>query len=112
MNPEKKDLFNYKKNKIKDWKRSEVVKDYRFYIVSMNMLAGPWIITGIFIYQSFISEAKLWSQFAIPKAFMFYSVTSILSLILSGFLVDKFTSRKFYHYKYTFIILINNNNFT
>ena len=58
------------------------------------MLAGPWIITGIFIYQSFISDAKLWSSFAIPKAFMVYSVTSILSLVLSGFLVDKFTSRK------------------
>ena len=58
------------------------------------MLAGPWIITGIFVYQSFISDAKLWSVFAIPKAFMIYSVTSIFSLILSGFLVDKFTSRK------------------
>ena len=58
------------------------------------MLAGPWIITGIFVYQSFISEAKLWSSFAIPKAFMVYSITSILSLILSGFLVDRFTSRK------------------
>ena len=58
------------------------------------MLAGPWIITGIFIYQSFISEAKGWNLFVIPKAFMFYSIISILSLILSGFLVDKFTSRK------------------
>ena len=58
------------------------------------MLAGPWIITGIFIYQSFISEAKGWNAFVIPKAFMFYSIISILSLILSGFLVDKFTSRK------------------
>ncbi len=83
-----------KKDKIKDWSRLEVVKDYRFYIISLNMLAGPWIITGIFIYQSFISDAKLWSSFAIPKAFMVYSITSILSLILSGFLVDKFTSRK------------------
>ena len=58
------------------------------------MLAGPWIITGIFVYQSFISEAKLWSAFAIPKAFMLYSITSIILLILSGFLIDKFTSRK------------------
>ena len=58
------------------------------------MLAGPWIITGIFIYQSFITEAKSWSSFAIPKGFMIYSITLILSLILSGFLVDKFTSRK------------------
>ena len=88
---EKKD---FKKIRIKNWKRKEVIKDYRFYIVSLNMLAGPWIITGIFVYQSFISDAKIWSAFAIPKAFMIYSVTSIFSLILSGFLVDKFTSRK------------------
>ncbi len=94
LDSREKNFINNKNSKIKDWKRLEVVKDYRFYIVSLNMLAGPWIITGIFIYQSFISEAKLWSSFAIPKAFMFYSVTSILSLIISGFLVDKFTSRK------------------
>ncbi len=85
---------SFRQNKIKNWKRSEVLKDYRFYIISLNMLAGPWIITGIFVYQSFISEAKLWSVYAIPKAFMLYSITSILSLILSGILVDKFTSRK------------------
>ena len=88
------DLSGNKKDQIKQWTRLEVIKDYKFYIVSLNMLAGPWIITGIFIYQSFISEAKGWNIYAIPKAFMFYSITSILSLILSGFLVDKFTSRK------------------
>ncbi len=94
LNSREEDEFEIKKVKIKDWTRLEVIKDYRFYIVSLNMLAGPWIITGIFIYQSFISDAKLWSSFVIPKAFMFYSITSIISLILSGFLVDKFTSRK------------------
>ena len=83
-----------KKTNIKNWKRRQVVKDFKFYIISLNMLAGPWIITGIFVYQSFISEEKLWSSFAIPKAFMVYSLTSIFSLILSGILVDKFTSRK------------------
>tara|TARA_B100000579_G_scaffold427165_1_gene435406 strand:+ start:144 stop:1031 length:888 start_codon:yes stop_codon:yes gene_type:complete len=87
-------LSSDKKTHIKQWTRLEVIKDYKFYIVSLNMLAGPWIITGIFIYQSFISEAKGWNVFVIPKAFMFYSIMSILSLILSGFLVDKFTSRK------------------
>ena len=88
------DITRNEKDQIKDWTRSEVIRDYKFYIISLNMLAGPWIITGIFIYQSFISEAKLWDAYAIPKAFMLYSITSILSLILSGFLVDKFTSRK------------------
>ena len=81
-------------NKIKQWKRSEVLKDYRFYIISLNMLAMPWIITGIFVYQSFIAESKLWDTYTIPKSFMIYSITSIITLFSSGFLVDKFTSRK------------------
>ena len=31
---------------------------------------------------------------AVPKAFMVYSLASIITLFFSGFLVDKFTSRK------------------
>jgi len=86
---------NQKKFKdIKNWRRSEVLKDFKFYIISLNMLAMPWIVTGVFIYQSFIAESKLWGSYIIPQSFMVYSVTSILTLIASGFLVDKFTSRK------------------
>ena len=36
----------------------------------------------------------MWSIYTIPKAFMFYSISSIVTLFFSGFLVDKFTSRK------------------
>jgi predicted MFS family arabinose efflux permease len=83
-----------KKIKIKSWRRRDVIKDYRFYIVSLNMLAMPWMATGIFVYQSFISESKMWALYTIPKAFMVYSITSIATLFISGFLVDKFTGRK------------------
>ena len=87
--------YNFSKGiKIKNWKRREVIKDYRFYIISLNMLAMPWIATGVFVYQSFISDSKMWSIYTIPKAFMVYSITSIITLFFSGFLVDKFTSRK------------------
>ena len=58
------------------------------------MLAMPWVATGVFVYQSFITESKMWSIYTIPKAFMIYSITSIITLFFSGFLVDKFTSRK------------------
>jgi len=85
---------NSNKIKVKNWKRKEVIKDYRFYIISLNMLAMPWIATGIFVYQSYITDSKLWSTYTIPKAFMVYSITSIITLFSSGFLVDKFTSRK------------------
>tara|TARA_A100001011_G_scaffold368453_1_gene422773 strand:+ start:2370 stop:3599 length:1230 start_codon:yes stop_codon:yes gene_type:complete len=79
---------------IKNWKRLEVLKDFKFYIISLNMLAMPWIVTGVFIYQSFIADSKLWGEFIIPQSFMIYSITSIFTLIASGFLVDKFSSRK------------------
>ena len=85
---------NQKRIRIKSWRRRDVIKDYRFYIVSLNMLAMPWMATGIFVYQSFIADSKMWSVYTIPKAFMVYSITSIVTLFMSGFLVDKFTGRK------------------
>ncbi len=88
------DKRKIKLNDIKSWKRSEVLKDFKFYIISLNMLAMPWIATGVFIYQSFITDSKFWDIYIIPKSFMVYSITSILTLISSGFLVDKFSSRK------------------
>ena len=85
---------NNKKIEIKSWRRRDVLSDLRFYIVSLNMLAMPWIATGVFVYQSFISESKMWAIYTIPKSFMIYSITSIVTLFFSGFLVDKFTGRK------------------
>jgi predicted MFS family arabinose efflux permease len=88
------DLNPSKSFKIKSWRRRDVIKDYRFYIISLNMLAMPWIATGVFVYQSFITDSKMWNIYTIPKAFMVYSIASIITLFFSGFLVDKFTSRK------------------
>ena len=78
----------------KQWKRVEVIKDYRFYILCANMLAMPSIATGTFVYQSFILSSKNWGPYIIAQSFMVYSILSVLTLMLSGFLIDKFTSRK------------------
>ena len=95
---ESNNIFDRSLNRIKSWKRSEVIKDVKFYIISLNMLAMPWIATGVFVYQSFISDSKSWEIYTIPKSFMIYSISSILTLILSGFLVDRFTSRKLIYF--------------
>ena len=85
---------NIKEVEIKQWKRREVMKDYRFYIISSNMLAMPWIFTGFAVFQSFVQTSKGWGPYVIAQSFMSYSVLSVLTLFLSGFLIDKFTSRK------------------
>jgi len=85
---------NLEKKEIRQWKRIEVIKDYRFYIICLNMLAMPWIATGVFVYQSFITESKEWGTFVIAQSFMVYSILSVITLLGSGFLIDKFSSRK------------------
>jgi len=83
---------------IKSWTRREVLKDYRFYTILPCLLASPFVITGLVIYQSFILESKNWGDYVIAKAFMSYSFFTVVTLFLSGFLVDKFTSRKLLFY--------------
>jgi len=80
--------------KIKQWTRTEVLKDYRFYIICLSMLAMPSIATGTFVYQSFIVSSKDWGPYVIAQSFMVYSILSVITLFLSGFLIDKFSSRK------------------
>ena len=91
---EQKDTQDNEKKEKKQWKRIEVIKEYRFYVVCVNLLAMPWIATGVFVYQSFITEAKGWGSFVIAQSFMAYSILSVVTLLGSGFLIDKFTSRK------------------
>ena len=101
LNLDSREITTNEKNKdenIKQWKRIEVIKDYRFYIVGANMLAMPWIATGVFVYQSFILDSKNWGPYVIAQSFMAYSVLSVITLFISGFLIDKFTSRKLLMY--------------
>ena len=83
---------------IKSWTRKEVLKDFKFYTILPCLLASPFVITGIVINQSFILESKNWDDYAIAKAFMSYSLFTVLTLFFSGLLVDKFTSRKLLFY--------------
>jgi len=91
---ENSDDYKFNEDKIKHWKRFEVIKDYRFYILCANMLAMPSIATGTFVYQSFILSSKNWGPYVIAQSFMAYSILSVITLFFSGFLIDKFTSRK------------------
>ena len=57
------------------------------------MLAMPWIFTGFAVFQSFIQTSKGWGSYIIAQSFMSYSILSVLTLFVSGFLIDKFSSR-------------------
>ena len=79
---------------VKSWTRKEVLRDFKFYTMLPCILAPAFIITGIVINQSFIIESKAWGIYALAKAFMVYAALTVITMFLSGILVDKFTSRK------------------
>jgi len=87
---EKENRTNDNINSIKSWTRKEIIRDLKFYSVLPAMLASSFIITGIVINQTFMGK------FAIAKSFMIYSILTVITLFLSGYLVDKFTSRKIF----------------
>ena len=115
---EKSENDEYKEENIKQWRRIEVIKDYRFYIICSNMLAMPWIATGVFVYHSFITSSKEWGEYVIAQSFMAYSICSVVTLLISGFLIDKFTSRKLLIYMNiplllsTFVIMFLSNEYS
>jgi len=115
---EKSEVNDNRESDIKQWKRLEVIKDYRFYVICSNMLAMPWIATGVFVYQSFITSSKGWGEYTIAQSFMAYSICSVVTLLLSGFLIDKYTSRKLLVYMNlplllsTFVIIFFDSSFT
>ena len=82
------------------------------------MLAMPWIATGSFVYQSFISSSKEWGPYVIAQSFMAYSILSVITLFISGFLIDKFSSRKLLIYMNipllisTFVIILFDSSVT
>ena len=93
---EKENHTNNNNDSIKSWTRREVIRDLKFYSALPAMLASSFIITGIVINQTFIIESKDWGKFAIAQSFMIYSILTVITLFLSGYLVDKFTSRKIF----------------
>ena len=53
---------------------------------------------GLLLVYLFINllllKSKEWGSFVIAQSFMVYSILSVVTLLGSGFLIDKFTSRK------------------
>ena len=82
------------------------------------MLAMPWIATGVFVYQSFITSSKEWGEFTIAQSFMSYSILTVSTLLLAGPLIDKFSSRKLLIYMNipllisTFVIILFDSSIT
>ncbi len=74
---------------VPDWTREAVLRDARFYRILPALLAPPFLITALFFHQVPIATAKGWSLAWVSTAFVVFAMTHVVSLALSGTLVDR-----------------------
>ena len=72
----------------KDWSRSQVMADWRFWLILPAIIAPAFLITGIFFHQTLLIDGKGWSMEWLSYGLMLYGLIHFLGAILTGPLVD------------------------
>jgi MFS family permease len=67
---------------MRNWTRGEVLRDWRFYVISLGVFAPPFIGTTI----------KAWPLHLFASGFAVMSVTTIMFTLAAGWLVDRFSA--------------------
>lgn len=81
------------KTKVKrQWTRKEVLQDKRFYLFMPVFLAHTIFFTGFIFHQIHLIESKGWSLSIWGSLFVMYAVTSIITKLTTGVIVDKIGS--------------------
>ena len=76
----------------KHWTRSEVMRDAFFWLMMLGIMAPPFIGTTIFFHQIYLVELREWSLPVFASAFSLMAITTIVFVIISGTLVDRFSA--------------------
>ncbi|TVP45298.1 MAG: MFS transporter, partial [Gemmatimonadales bacterium] len=80
----------------RSWSRRDVVRDPRFLGILPAALLSPFWVTGLFLYQVVIGEAKGWSLTLIASAFVAYAGARVLGALVTGGLVDRYSAARIF----------------
>ena len=73
-----------------DYTRRDVLADQKFYVIALAVLAPPFIMTGLFFHQVHIASVKGWSLNWLASVFAAFALTTVLSTLASGALIDRY----------------------
>lgn len=76
----------------RQWRRSEVLRDSRFYLFVPNIMAQTLLFTGFIFHQVHLVESKGWSLSLWTTYFAVYAGVAIVMKFVTGFLVDRFSA--------------------
>lgn len=76
------------------YSRRHVLADKRFWLILPALLAGPFMLTGLFIQQQYLLEEKGWTTTLLASGFVLYGIMHWLSAMWTGALVDRYSARR------------------
>ena len=74
--------------------RRKMLSEPLFYLMLPAMIAPSMIGTAMFFFPAEIARAKGWSSLWVTGNYWVYSTATVLTIILSGVLIDRFSARK------------------
>jgi len=81
-------------NQQDSYTRTQMLSEPLFYLMLPAMIAPSMIITAMFFFPAEIAKAKGWTSLWVTANYWAYSISTVITIILSGSLVDRFTARR------------------
>ena len=77
-----------------NFSRSILFRDKNFYLIALNSIVLPFLVTGLFFYQSTLADFKNWTIEWISFSFLGFAAGRTISSLVSGKLIDKYSALK------------------
>jgi sugar phosphate permease len=77
---------------VRDWTRSEALRDPVFYLLFLGVMAPSFIGTIIFFHQVYLIELRGWSVEVFATTFTLMAAMTAIFALLSGQLIDRFSA--------------------
>ncbi len=78
----------------RSWTRAEAIVDPAFWMLCLGVLAPAFIGTSVFFHQVHIVELKNWTPQLFATSFLVLSITTTVSTLLGGWLIDRLNSKR------------------
>jgi MFS family permease len=76
------------------WKRGDMLRHPLFWLVLPSILGPSAFVTALFFQQVHLAEVKGWSHVGLVALFPVYTVISTLFMMLAGWAIDRFGTRR------------------
>lgn len=96
--PEAKSEDNSDQQTNQDASRRQVLRDPKFYMIVPGLVFLPFFITGIFIHQNLLAEARGWTMEWMASCFVGFGLARITTNLVAGALIDSFSARRVFIY--------------